>query len=100
VHIAPFTGDADTLLGRAEQLDSSTLPGFTVSGGRTTVQAEDGITGVVEDYSSGSGEGLVAAYAFDGVGVTVVVDAASGQLAVHAAEVDAMLRSLAGRAAS
>jgi hypothetical protein len=100
VHVEPFTGDADTLLGRAEQLDSSALPGFTVSGGRSTVQAQDGITGVVQDYSSGSGEGLVAAYAFDGVGVTVVVDAASGQLSVHAAEIDGMLRSVAGRAGS
>ncbi|GAA1036509.1 hypothetical protein GCM10009557_47430 [Virgisporangium ochraceum] len=100
VHVAPFNGDADALLGQAERIDSSALPGFTVSGGRTTVPAQDGITGVVEDYSSGSGEGLVAAYAFDGVGVTVVVDATSGQLAVHAAEIDAMLRSVAGRAGS
>jgi hypothetical protein len=36
----------------------------------------------------------------DGVGVTVVVDAASGQLAVHAAQVQTMLASVAGRAGS
>lgn len=98
VHAAAFTGDADTLLGQAERIDSSALPGFTLTGGRTPVTAQDGITGVVEDYSSGPGEGLVAAYAFDGVGVTVVVDAASGQLAVHGSEIDAMLRSVARRA--
>jgi hypothetical protein len=100
IHVAAFTGDADALLDRVEQVDASALPGFTVTGGRTPVNAGDGITGVVEDYGSGSGEGLVAAYVFDGVGVTVVVDAASGQLSVHGAEIDAMLRTVAGRAGS
>jgi len=89
VQAAAFTGDAETLLGQAER------EGFTVTGGRTTVTTTGGITGVVEDYSRGSGEGLVAAYAFDGVGVTVVVDAARGQLAVHSGDIDTMLRSVA-----
>ena len=97
VHVAAFSGDADALLGQVEQDDSSALPGFTVTGGRNTVDARNGITGLVEDFSSGSGEGLVAAYVFDGVGVTVVVDAVAGQFAVHSAEITAMLRSLAGR---
>lgn len=90
VQVASFGGDAEALLDKVAAED----PGFTVTGGRTTVDAQGGITGLVEDYSSGSGEGLVAAYVFDGVGLTVVVDAASGQLAVHAAEVTAMLRSV------
>lgn len=100
IHIAAFSGDADQLLGQVEQIDSSELPGFTISGGRSAVNAQGGITGLVEDYSSGSGEGLVAAYVFDDVGLTVVVDAASGQLAVHAAEIGTMLQSVAGRAGS
>ncbi|MEU8817442.1 hypothetical protein [Actinoplanes sp. NPDC048796] len=98
IRTAAFAGDASALLDQVNKnlTRSSTRPQFTVTGGRASVTSIDGITGLVETYTSTAGEGLVAAYKLaDGRGLTVEVDAAAGgQFAARADQVDAMLRSV------
>ncbi|GAA4471894.1 hypothetical protein [Phytohabitans houttuyneae] len=92
IHLAPFTGDAAALLDQVERIDSR--HGFTVTGQRTSVTAEDGITGLAEQYTSASTQGLVAAYVIDGTGLSVIADGTAGLLPAHLAQIDAMLRSV------
>jgi len=98
IRVAPFSGDAGALLRQVNtnEQESPNRPEFTVDGDRTTVPAAGGIVGQAENYSSTTGDGILAAYTFPGGrGMTIQVDAASAkQLAAHSAAVDAMLRSV------
>jgi hypothetical protein len=90
IHVAPFTGDTTALLDQVEKVDN------TVSGRRSTVAAQGGITGLAESYTGVSNDGLVAAYTFpkDDIGMTITVTAPAGQLAAHVGQVDAVLHSV------
>jgi hypothetical protein len=90
IHVASFTGDATALLDQVEKVDN------TVRGQRSTVPAQGGIAGLAEGYSGVGVEGLVAAYTFPtgNTGMTITVTAPAGQLAAHAGQVDAVLRSV------
>ncbi|MFC7534792.1 hypothetical protein [Actinoplanes sp. GCM10030250] len=97
MRVAPFSGDAEALLDQVISNDSKSgqQPQFAVTGNRGSVTATGGITGAVEDYTSTSGDGILAAYTFtDGRGLVVNVIGTGNQLAAHSAEIDAMLRSV------
>jgi hypothetical protein len=98
LQVASFAGDANALLDQVNRNDSRSgrRAGFTVSGNRAAVTATGGVAGVVEDYSSTSGDGLIAAYTFtDGRGLAIEVTGTGDQLSAHTAEIDSMLRSVA-----
>ncbi len=97
IAVAPFTGDANALLDQINRNDSRSgnRPEFTVDGNRAAVTAAGGIVGVVEDYTSTSGDGIIAAYTVpDGRGMTIEVTGTGNQLAAHAGQISAMLRSV------
>lgn len=97
IQVARFAGDADALLNQLNRNDSrsSNRPEFTVTGKRATVTATGGLTGVAEDYTSASGDGILAAFTLpDGRGMAVEVVGTTNQLAAHAAEITTMLRSV------
>jgi hypothetical protein len=92
IQVARFAGDADALLNQLNRNDRSE---FSVTGRRATVTATGGLTGVVEDHASSSGDGILAAYTLpDGRGMAVEVDGAANQLATRAGEINTMLRSV------
>ena len=98
IHVASFAGDANALLDQINRNDSRSgnRPEFTANGNRGVVSATGGITGVVEDYSSTSADGIVAAYTFpDGRGMTIEVTGTGSQLSAHTGQISAMLRSVA-----
>jgi hypothetical protein len=95
--VAPFTGDANALLDQINRNDSRShdRPGYTVDDSRGAVSAAGGIVGVVEDYTTTSGEGIIAAYALpDGRGLVIQVAGAGNQLSAHTGQIGAMLRSV------
>jgi hypothetical protein len=95
--VAPFTGDANALLDQINRNDSRSgnRPGFTVNGNRGEVTATGGIAGVVEDYTSTSADGTVAAYTFpDGRGRAIEVTGVGSQLSAYTGQISAMLRSV------
>ncbi|MFF5078740.1 hypothetical protein ACFY36_16935 [Actinoplanes sp. NPDC000266] len=98
VDIAPFTGDPAALL---DQLDenrsrSSLLPEFSITGGRSTIAAGSGLTGLAETYTSASAEGAITAFTLpaEGLGLTVSAQAPLGQIAAYQDQIAAMTRSL------
>ncbi|MER7416061.1 hypothetical protein ABT346_04615 [Micromonospora peucetia] len=103
-HQAPFTGTTAALLDQINSNESRSTgrPEFAVTGGRATVTAGSGLTGLAENHTSASGEGVIAVFTFPslGTGMTVEVDAAPGQLAARQAEITAMLRSVTVQEAS
>ncbi|GLY26318.1 hypothetical protein [Micromonospora sp. NBRC 101691] len=98
LRVAPFTGDADALLDQVNTNEnrSDARPAFTIDGERTTVPTVNGLTGVIERYTSTAADGMIAAYALpDRRGMTIEISAASReQLAVYQREIDVMLRSV------
>ncbi|MEU4689409.1 hypothetical protein [Actinoplanes sp. NPDC023714] len=97
VQVATFAGDANALL---DQLNrnagkSGHRQRSSVASERTTITAAGGVTGVAERFASTSGDGVLAAYAFpDGRGMSIEVAGTANQLAAHAGEIDATLRSV------
>ncbi|MBB2947131.1 hypothetical protein FB565_006899 [Actinoplanes lutulentus] len=97
IQVAKFAGDANALLDQVNRNDSvnPNRPEFTVTGQRATVTATGGLTGVAEDYTSASHDGILAAYTLsDGRGVAIEVIGTANQLAAQTAQITAMLRSV------
>lgn len=97
IQVAKFAGDANALL---DQLNSNDVKegdrrDVTASGDRATITATGGVTGVSEGFGSTSGDGILAAYTFaDGRGLVISVTGTGNQLSAHAAQIDAVLRSV------
>jgi hypothetical protein len=97
IQVAPFAGDADVLLDQINRNDSRSgdRPEFTVDGNRAAVTAAGGVVGVVEDYTTTSSDGVIAAYTFpDGRGMAVDVTGTGNQLSAYTGQISAMLRSV------
>jgi hypothetical protein len=95
--VAKFAGDAGALLDQLNRNDSKSdpQPEFRVTSNRATVTATGGITGVGEDFTNTSGDGILVAFTFpDGRGMAIQVVGTGNQLSAHAAQIDAMLRSV------
>ncbi|MFE3292459.1 hypothetical protein [Rhodococcus sp. NPDC059234] len=110
-----FDGDADALLDQVNaNLSAESTRQFTVTGARNTLVTTSGLVGVVEPFTSATGDGLVATFVLPTAGVpadaqeqsgdrgrpdaqalTFVVDATREQFAAHSAEIDAALQSVA-----
>lgn len=97
IQVAKFSGDANALLDQLNRNNTQAgdRPEFTVTSNRTTITAAGGVTGVGEDFASTSGDGILAAYTLaDGRGMSISVTGTGNQLAAHATQIDAMLRSV------
>ncbi|GAB3074986.1 hypothetical protein [Micromonospora schwarzwaldensis] len=96
IRVAPFAGGPDALLDQVSRNDAeSDRPEFTVTGTRATLSAAGGLTGVAENYTTASDDGILAAYTVpDGRGVVIEVVGTRSQLAANAAPINAMLRSV------
>ncbi|MGI5239206.1 hypothetical protein [Dactylosporangium sp. CA-139066] len=90
IHLAAFDGGPEALLDQVDRVNARARPALAVTGGRVAVAA-----GLVEPFAGPSSRGLVAAYTFDGTGMTVVAHAGADGLAGRAAEIHAMLGSVA-----
>ncbi|BBH69524.1 hypothetical protein ACTI_62090 [Actinoplanes sp. OR16] len=92
IQVANFSGDANALL---DQLNRNDRKHITVTSDRATITAAGGVTGVAEQFGSTSNDGILAAYTFpDGRGMSIEVVGTANQLAAHAGEIDAVLRSV------
>jgi hypothetical protein len=97
IQVAGFAGDANALLDQVNRNDvrNGQRSRFAVTSDRATITAAGSVTGVGETFATTSGDGLLAAYTFpDGRGMSISVTGAGNQLAAHAAQIDAMLRSV------
>ncbi|MFC9788465.1 hypothetical protein [Rhodococcus sp. NPDC127528] len=108
-----FDGDADALLDQVNaNLSAESTRQFTITDARNTLVTTSGLVGVVEPFTSATGDGLVATFVLPTTDVaadaqeqpgdrarpqalTFVVDATREQFAAHSAEIDATLRSVA-----
>jgi hypothetical protein len=91
IHLADFDGGGPAaLLDQVDRVNARARPTLAVTGGRAAVA-----DGLVERFAGPSSEGLIAAYTFGGTGMTVVARAGAAGLAARAAEIDAMLASVA-----
>ncbi|AGZ46023.1 hypothetical protein AFR_38845 [Actinoplanes friuliensis DSM 7358] len=103
IQVAPFAGDANALLDQLNRNESRSddRPEFTIDGSRGAVNAAGGIAGVVENYTSTSSDGIIAAYVLpDGRGLAIEVSGAESQLSAHNGQISAMLRSVSVEARS
>ena len=101
IQVAPFTGDAGALLDQLNRNDSKSgnRPDFTVDGNRAAVTAVGGVVGLVEDYTTTSSDGIIAAYTVpDGRGLAVEVTGTGNQLSAYTGQISAMLRSVSLKA--
>ena len=92
----PWPGTPAELLAQITKITTtaSGREGFHVTGGADTVTARSGERGVLETFSSPRAEGIIAAFAFDGLGLQVQAVGPPAQVAARAADVRAMLESI------
>ncbi|GAA3201305.1 hypothetical protein GCM10010468_14420 [Actinocorallia longicatena] len=106
IRVDTFDGTPEALLDQVNhtQKRTSNQPGFTVTAPPVPVETAEGNVGVLERYTSTSGEGLLAAFTFhDGRGMSLSVAATGdGQLAEQAGRIERMIRSIrfTGKAAT
>jgi hypothetical protein len=97
--VAPYPGTAWQLLDQMDAIryHTTVLPGFRVAGDRRQLTGTGDVSGVLEDYTSTSGVGVVAAYVLpDGRGLTILVSAApAAQLPARTDRIERMLASIA-----
>ncbi|MCZ4498546.1 MAG: hypothetical protein JWQ74_1099 [Marmoricola sp.] len=90
-----FDGTPQALVTQIEKVTRSTDdPSFTISADTRTLTTDAGDVGVVQTYSSLTGDGLVAAFVIDGTGVRVTAYGPPAQLHAAAEEIDAMIASI------
>lgn len=90
-----FEGTADQLVDQIEKVTSRTTdPSFQVVGDRSTLTTTTGQVGVVEGYSSITGDGLVAAFVIDGTGVKVTAYGPTAQMTAAATDIRDMIVSI------
>ncbi|MET4164676.1 MULTISPECIES: hypothetical protein [Gordonia] len=92
---AAFDGDPDELLDQVEKVTSRTTdPTFRVDGDRATLTTTSGHTGVMQGYSSLTGDGVVAAFVVGPTGVEVRAYGPPAQMAEAVDTVRSMTTSI------
>jgi hypothetical protein len=90
-----FDGTPAELLAQIQKVTSSTGdPTFRVEGEPATITLPSGDVGVIQTYSSVNGDGLIAAFVVDGVGLRVTAYGPPAQLRAAADHIGEMLASI------
>ncbi len=90
-----FDGTPAELLAQIQKVTSSTGdPTFRVDGEPATITLPSGDVGVIQTYSSVNGDGLIAAFVIDGVGLRVTAYGPPAQLRAAADHIGEMLASI------
>ena len=92
-----FDGDPAALLDRINDTNESLHGerGFYVASTAQRVTTNDGHTGVQEAFTSTTGDGLIAAFVFDGIGVELTVVGSKGAFVEGGDDVEEMFHSIA-----
>jgi hypothetical protein len=95
VSSGPWAGTPAELLAQSTTITGSLIGAddFRVVEGATTIRTSAGDVGVLEGFTAGRGEGLIAALVYDGQGLQIRASGASEQLAGRAQEIGAMIAS-------
>ncbi len=90
-----FDGTPAELLDQIEKVTSATGDeSFTIDGEPGTITTPRGETGVIQTYSSVTGDGVIAAFVIDGTGVKVTAYGPPAQMTAAADDIDDMLASI------
>ncbi|HWJ64033.1 MAG TPA: hypothetical protein VNS19_18830 [Acidimicrobiales bacterium] len=105
VRASGYDGTADELLDQVDRVrtrsDAEPNQAFTVTGPRTTVTTDSGISGVSQAYTSATGEGRILAFTFEGgrtgttpIGLTVTIDGSTRSFAEQARAIETLIASI------
>ena len=90
-----FDGTPVELLEQVEKVTTRTVdPTFRVDGARSTLTTTAGDSGVVQPYSSVTGDGLVAALVIDGTGFKITAYGPPTQMTAAADDIKDMIASI------
>jgi hypothetical protein len=90
-----FDGTPAELLAQIQKVTSSTGdPTFRVDGEPATIAIPSGDVGVIQTYSSVNGDGLIAAFVIDGIGLKITAYGPPAQMRAAADDIDDMLASI------
>jgi hypothetical protein len=90
-----FDGTPAELLDQIEKVTSATGDeSFTIDGDPATITTPSGETGVIQTYSSVTGDGLIAAFVIDGTGVKVTAYGPPAQMTAASDDIDDMIASI------
>lgn len=90
-----FAGTPAELLDQVEKVTSRTAdPTFRVNGDRKTLTTTAGDSGIVQPYSSVTGDGLVAAIVIDGTGLKITAFGPPTQMTAAADDIEDMIVSI------
>lgn len=96
VRTGPWSGPPLALLQQITKITTTVAAGqgFHVTGGTSTIQARTGENGALETFATPRGEGVIAAFVFEGTGVQIQAVGPAAQMAAQAGTIEEMITSV------